>query len=173
MHVFTHDRPLFLCFILKTFHRRVSHLHCCKQWKTHAFELLTLADDSKDLILLLKVFSFLSVQANFFFKKNTHTASIPNVNIVLKHFLKYIVLVLLYNVKKIEKLWLVELPFLDYIFLGHKNCPKRTVQFKLFRTSSKSSKMILCFWHTRFFFSRHVHFNSHIVKEYVRSHFSV
>lgn len=28
-----------------------------------------------------------------------------------------------------------------------KKCPKRTVQFKLFRTSSKSSKMILCLWH--------------------------
>ena len=32
-------------------------------------------------------------------------------------------------------------------FSNKKKCPQRTVQFKLFRTSSKSSKMILCLWH--------------------------
>lgn len=166
MHVFTHDRQLFWQIAVKLFNPLVgriciTRLHC----KTVLIHLNCwhLSAIWRILFLLAKCFFLLFTArtrichiATYRNESHTFTHS-SKINSFLKHFTKIYIkrvgfIAVNEKLRKFDGQW--QLPFvlhniLHFVvaYVREKKCPKRTVQFKLCRTSSKSSKMILCLWH--------------------------
>lgn len=155
MHVFMHGRWFRWKFTCKLFYMLVwPHLHHFLYLReySHVFGLLVLVDEDFILSQL-----FFIVEMNFTKWSQKHTYEHTHARQMsiwfwnISHIHSAIPLVLLHRTIYWESSTNYHLGDIIHVqyssFNNKKKCPQRTVQFKLFWTSSKSSKMILCLWH--------------------------